>query len=165
MEVFDSINQAVVSEFSDIADIDQTTRIVLRMLMAALLGGMLGLEREWKRKNAGVRTHMLVSMGACLFVIVPQQAGATVEDLSRVLQGLVAGIGFLGAGAIVLGTARGQPKGLTTAAGIWLTAAIGVAAGMGRETLAVLATLIAIVVLAGIPRLLRVFASQDGGRS
>ena len=120
-------------EFSDIDDAAQTTQIVLRLLIAASLGGLLGFEREMKSKTAGIRTHMLVCLGAALFVLIPQQAGATLGDLSRVLQGLVAGIGFLGAGAIIIGNQGSAPKGLTTAAGIWLTAAIGVAAGMGRE--------------------------------
>lgn len=107
-----------------------------------------------KLKSAGVRTHMLVCVGAAMFVLVPQQAGATATDLSRVVQGLTAGIGFLGAGAIIAGTAGVGPKGLTTAAGIWLTAAIGVAAGFGREALAVLSTLLALLVLALVPRML-----------
>jgi putative Mg2+ transporter-C (MgtC) family protein len=151
MDIWQSIGNTVASEFSDIADITQTTQIVLRLLVAALLGGLLGFEREMKGKNAGVRRHMLVSFGAALFVLIPQQAGATIEDLSRVLQGLVAGIGFLGAGAIVIGSQLRAPSGLTTAAGIWLTAAIGVAAGMGRESLAVLSTFIAVVVLFVVP--------------
>jgi len=136
----------------DIADVTQTTQIIVRLLVAALLGSLLGFEREMKGKSAGVRTHMLVALGAALFILVPQQAGATVGDLSRVMQGLVAGIGFLGAGAIIMGSQQGATRGLTTAANIWLTAAIGVSAGMGRESLAVLSTIIALIVLTAIPR-------------
>ena len=86
---------------------------------------------------------MLVALGAALFVLVPQQAGVTAADMTRVLQGLVAGIGFLGAGAILKKGDEGEIEGLTTAAGIWLTAAIGIAAGMGREASAVLSTVLA----------------------
>jgi putative Mg2+ transporter-C (MgtC) family protein len=91
---------------------------------------------------------MLVSVGSALFVLVPLQAGMSFEDVSRVLQGVTAGIGFLGAGAILKMHAENQVKGLTTAAGIWLTAAAGVAAGMGLEATAVLSALMAWVVLA-----------------
>ena len=145
----------VLSEFSDIPDATQITRITLRLLVAAALGGLLGYERESKGKSAGVRTHMLVAIGAALFVLIPQQAGASSADLSRVLQGLIAGVGFLGAGAIILGTKQVETQGLTTAAGIWVTAAIGVAAGMGRESTAVLSTLVALFVLSVVPWIVR----------
>ena len=98
---------------------------------------------------------MLVAIGAALFVLIPQQAGASSADLSRVLQGLIAGVGFLGAGAIILGTKQVETQGLTTAAGIWVTAAIGVAAGMGRESTAVLSTLVALFVLSVVPWIVR----------
>ena len=145
----------VLSEFSDIPDATQITRITLRLLVAAALGGLLGYEREKQGKSAGVRTHMLVAIGAALFVLIPQQAGASTADLTRVLQGLIAGVGFLGAGAIILGTKQVETRGLTTAAGIWVTAAIGVAAGMGRESTAVLSTLVALFVLSVVPWIVR----------
>lgn len=145
----------VLSEFSDIPDATQITRITLRLLVAAALGGLLGYERESKGKSAGVRTHMLVAIGAALFVLIPQQAGASTADLTRVLQGLIAGVGFLGAGAIILGTKQVETQGLTTAAGIWVTAAIGAAAGMGRESTAVLSTLVALFVLSVVPWIVR----------
>ena len=145
----------VLSEFSDIPDATQITRVTLRLLVAAALGGLLGYEREAQGKSAGVRTHMLVAIGAALFVLIPQQAGASTADLTRVLQGLVAGVGFLGAGAIILGTKQVETRGLTTAAGIWVTAAIGVAAGMGRESTAVLSTLVALFVLSVVPWIIR----------
>ena len=144
----------VLSEFSDIPDATQITRITLRLLVAAALGGLLGYERESQGKSAGVRTHMLVAIGAALFVLIPQQAGASSADLSRVLQGLIAGVGFLGAGAIILGSKQEDTRGLTTAAGVWVTAAIGIAAGMGRESTAVLATLVALFVLTVVPWIL-----------
>lgn len=140
------------AEFADMGDPQQTARVVVRMGVAALLGGLLGWEREQAGKAAGMRTHMLVAMGAALFVLVAQQAGIAAADTSRVLQGVIAGIGFLGAGTILKGDAESQVKGLTTAAGIWLTAAIGVAAGLGRESTAILATVLAVLVLWAIPR-------------
>ena len=145
----------VLSEFSDIPDATQITRITLRLLVAAALGGLLGYERESQGKSAGVRTHMLVAIGSALFVLIPQQAGASSTDLSRVLQGLIAGVGFLGAGAIIMGNREVETRGLTTAAGIWVTAAIGVAAGMGRESTAVLSALIALLILSVVPWIYR----------
>ena len=84
---------------------------------------------------------MLVALGSALFVLAPALSGMAVADLSRVMQGIIAGIGFLGAGAIIKARGVGDVKGLTTAASIWLTAAVGVTAGMGREMLALIATL------------------------
>ena len=147
------IARTVAAEFSDVPDAAQATRIAVRLGVAALLGGLLGWEREHAGKAAGVRTHMLVAMGAALFVLVAQQAGISPADNSRVLQGVIAGGGFLGAGTILKGDAEGQVKGLTTAAGIWLTAAIGVSAGLGREMTAVLSTVLALAVLWAIPLL------------
>ena len=145
----------ILSEFSDVPDVTQTTRIILRLLVAAVLGGLLGYERERQGKSAGVRTHMLVAIGSALFILIPQQAGASTGDLTRVLQGLTAGVGFLGAGAIIIGTQQAETKGLTTAAGIWVTAAIGVAVGMGRESTAVLSTLLALFILSVVPWITR----------
>ncbi|RZJ17246.1 MAG: MgtC/SapB family protein [Haliea sp.] len=145
----------VATEFSDLPDLAQTTRVVLRLVVAAVLGGLLGWEREHKGQAAGVRTHMLVAMGAALFVLVSQQIGMEKDDMSRVIQGLTAGVGFLCAGTILKGHNAGDVKGLTTAAGLWLTAAMGVAAGLGRELTAVLATLLALVILAVVPVLVK----------
>ena len=141
----------VQAEFSDVPDATQITRIIVRLTVAAILGGLLGYERQKQGKSAGVRTHMMVAIGAALFVLIPQQAGATIADISRVLQGLTAGIGFLGAGAIIMGTRQTEARGLTTAAGIWVTAAIGVAAGLGRESTAVLSTVVALFVFSVVP--------------
>jgi len=154
------VENTVRQEFSDLPDAAGVARIVCRLLIAAILGGMLGFEREKKGKAAGLRTHMLVALGAALFVLIPQQAGMSDADLSRVLQGLVAGVGFLGAGTIIKGSGEEEIKGLTTAAGLWLTAAIGVAAGMGREATAVLSTLIALMILYSVPKIARRFESR-----
>jgi putative Mg2+ transporter-C (MgtC) family protein len=148
------IVDTVLAEFADAADVEQITRILTRLMLAAVLGGVLGYERENQGKAAGIRTHMLVAMGSALFVLVPQQAGMTIPDLSRVIQGIVAGIGFLGAGAIIKNRGEDDVQGLTTAAGVWMTAAIGIACGLGRESTALLSTLLALLVFAGVPKLL-----------
>ena len=153
--MWQEIWNTVLSEFSDVPDAEQVTRITLRLLVAATLGGLLGYEREQQGKSAGVRTHMMVAIGAALFVLIPQQAGASSADLSRILQGLIAGVGFLGTGAIIMGNREVETRGLTTAASIWVTAAIGGAAGMGRETTAVLSTLIALLILSVVPWIYR----------
>ena len=158
-EVLDTLQ----AEFADIGDASQLTRITVRLLMAAILGGILGFEREHKGKAAGVRTHMLVALGAALFVLVPQTSGAEADAMSRVVQGIIAGIGFLGAGTILKNQEgdEGHVKGLTTAAGLWMTAAIGVAAGMGKEATAVLSTLLALGIFSVMPRIVRVFEKDD----
>ena len=138
----------IQGEFSDLGDATDITRVCVRLLVAALLGAMLGYERESSGASAGLRTHMLVSMGSAMFVLVPLQAGMPLMDVSRVLQGVTAGVGFLGAGAIMKSHSENQITGLTTAAGVWLTAAIGVAAGMGREGTAILCAMFAWVILA-----------------
>ncbi|MCR5885937.1 MgtC/SapB family protein [Rhizobacter sp. J219] len=147
------ILDTIAAEFSDAVDAEQITRILLRLLLAAVLGGILGYEREQQGKAAGIRTHMLVAMGAALFVLVPQQGGMEIDDMSRVIQGVVAGIGFLGAGAIIKNRSEENVLGLTTAAGVWMTAAIGIACGLGREMTAVLSTVLALGVLAVVPKL------------
>jgi putative Mg2+ transporter-C (MgtC) family protein len=152
MQIGQIIWNTLVSEFSDIATTADLTRITLRLLIAGVLGGLLGYERERKGKAAGLRTHMLVALGAALFVLIPLQAGAEIKEMTRVLQGVVVGIGFLGAGAIIKVVEHEEATGLTTAAGIWLTAAIGIAAGMGQESLAILSTVLALIILELLPK-------------
>ena len=131
------------------------TDTVSRLLVAALLGSLIGFERERLLWTAGIRTHMLVSVGACLFMIVSAYgfAGATkmpnvVLDPSRVAAQVVSGIGFLGAGSILL---RGNSiRGMTTAASIWSVAALGLAAGGGLYFAAAISTAIILVILAGL---------------
>jgi putative Mg2+ transporter-C (MgtC) family protein len=142
----------IQQEFSDLGDAADITRVCVRLLVAVILGGLLGYERESVGASAGLRTHMLVSMGSALFVLIPLQAGMPIEDVSRVLQGVTAGVGFLGAGAILKMHDENQIKGLTTAAGVWLTAAVGVAAGMGREGTAVLSAIFALIILSVVRR-------------
>ena len=159
--VWQQIYTTLIAEFSDLKDISEITSISVRLLIAALLGGILGFEREQRGKAAGIRTHMLVSIGAALFVVIPQQAGVSETELTRVTQGIITGIGFLGAGAILKGDDEKSLKGLTTAAGIWLTAAIGVAAGLGRESSAILCTLLALLVLVAVPKAISLFDRND----
>ena len=144
----------IISEFSDIPDLSTMTRLTLRLVLAAVLGGILGYERELKARSAGVRTPMLVAVGAALFVVGPLQSGIPLPDMSRVLQGIVQGIGFLGAGAIIVRASQQKIQGLTTAANIWATAAIGIVAGLGLEATAVLSTVIVLIILAVIPRII-----------
>jgi putative Mg2+ transporter-C (MgtC) family protein len=150
------------AEFADITDTEQMTRVTVRLVMAALLGGILGFEREHKGKAAGVRTHMLVALGAALFVLVPQMSGSQADAMSRVIQGVVAGIGFLGAGTILKNDNGDEShvKGLTTAAGLWMTAAIGVAAGLGREATAVLSTVLALAIFSVMPMIVRALEKE-----
>lgn len=141
------------AEFADVPDVKELTRILLRLTLAVFLGGLIGYEREAAGKPAGLRTHMLVAMGSALFVLVPLQAGVPLTDMSRVLQGLTSGIGFLGAGAIIKLNSEEDVRGLTTAASIWTVAAIGVACGLGRESTAVIATLFGLTILQILYRL------------
>jgi putative Mg2+ transporter-C (MgtC) family protein len=106
-------------------------RTGIRLLVAVLLGAAIGLNREWKGQQAGLRTHVLVALGAALFTIVPLEDSEGDTALSEIAKGISAGIGFLGAGTILKLTDQQEVKGLTTAAGIWLTAAVGFAAGAG----------------------------------
>jgi putative Mg2+ transporter-C (MgtC) family protein len=147
MSGWGAIGEVLRGEFSDLPGVGEAARVLLRLVFAALLGGLLGWERARAGKAAGLRTHMLVCVGAALFMMVPQQAGWRSADLSRVLQGLVAGIGFLGAGAILKMSEKREIRGLTTAAGIWLTAAVGMAVGLGREATAVAAAVLAFLIL------------------
>ncbi|VCU70351.1 putative Mg(2+) transport ATPase [Pigmentiphaga humi] len=146
------MGSVVAEEFADLSDAGEFARVFVRLVVAMALGGLLGLEREMRGTSAGLRTHMLVALGAALFVLVPLQGGMEVADMSRVLQGVISGIGFLGAGAILKAHDR-EIHGLTTAASIWLTAAIGIAAGMGREMTAILSTVFALVILALVRRI------------
>jgi len=121
----------------------------VRLLIAVLLGGVLGIERQLHGQWAGIRTHMMVSLGAAIFIIAaittsPDDA----NDVTRVIQGIAAGVGFLGAGVILKLSSEGEVKGLTTASSIWLAAALGAVAGMGEYALAVSSGLISVLVLA-----------------
>ncbi|UCG49854.1 MAG: MgtC/SapB family protein [Phycisphaerales bacterium] len=121
----------------------------LSIVSAVILGGIIGLERELSGKAAGLRTNILICLGAAVFTIISKEIAAGAGDtVARIAAQIVTGVGFLGAGAIIQD--RGGVHGLTTAAGIWLVASIGMACGAGLFNLAVITTLIAVVVLIGL---------------
>jgi len=144
----------------EVPDPGHLARVAGRLMVSLVLGGLLGYERERAGKAAGLRTHILVALGATLFVLGPIEAGMAVADLSRVIQGIVAGIGFLGAGAILKLVQHERVEGLTTAANIWFTAAIGTAVGSGHLWLPILGTTMALVVLVLLGYVERRWASR-----
>jgi putative Mg2+ transporter-C (MgtC) family protein len=121
--------------------------VLIRLIAATFLGAIVGLQRERAGKPAGLRTHMLVSLGTAMLVLACYGIGMGLDGLSRVIQGIVTGIGFVGAGSILKLSEEREIKGLTTAAGLWLTAAIGVAVGLGALGLAVIGTVLTLIVL------------------
>jgi putative Mg2+ transporter-C (MgtC) family protein len=133
-------------------DVAQAIRILIRMVVATTAGAIIGYERERTGKAAGLRTHMLVALSSAVFVIGALDAGLSPTDVSRIVQGVAAGIGFIGAGTILKHSDEGQVKGLTTAAGVWLTAAVGVAAGLGRLGVVVMSVALALIILAVVAR-------------
>jgi len=143
MDIF----EIAAEEFGDLPSFEEFVRVTLRLLVAVVLGGLVGLEREAAGKAAGLRTHMLVTLGAALTLVVAERMKMPPADQSRVIQGLVTGVGFLGGGAILKITDERRIKGLTTAAGIWMTASIGIAVGAGKLATALLATVLTFVVL------------------
>jgi putative Mg2+ transporter-C (MgtC) family protein len=157
---------AILEEFSaGLPDARQFARVVIRLLMASVLGGILGAQREQTGKPAGLRTHMLVSLGAALFVLASLESGMTPADLSRVIQGLATGIGFIGGGAILKLSEEHNIRGLTSAAAIWMTAAIGVAVGLGRLWMAMLSALLTWFILAILARIERRISAAPRARA
>ncbi len=127
--------------------VDGVFDIILRLGAAVVCGAVLGWEREQQDKPAGLRTHMMVALGAASFTIVTVMVAVGHDrfDPLRVVSGVIGGIGFLGAGAII--QARGAVRGITTAAGVWVVGAIGVACGLGHYTVAVPTTVFAVIIL------------------
>ena len=126
----------------------QAAQILIRMVAAVLLGFLVGIQREKAGKPAGVRTHMLVSLGTSIVVLACAGMGMQYDAQSRVIQGIVTGIGFIGAGSILKLNEERDIQGLTTAAGLWLTAAIGIACGVGTLGIALIASVLTVLVLA-----------------
>jgi putative Mg2+ transporter-C (MgtC) family protein len=128
-----------------------TMEVALRLFAATLIGGCIGLDREVRRKPAGVRTHALVALGAALVtLVVTRLAPANYEHLdavSRAIQGIIAGVGFLGGGAILKSSEHDIVHGLTTAASIWLVASLGIACGAGQWVAALIALALALTIL------------------
>jgi putative Mg2+ transporter-C (MgtC) family protein len=159
----DNVLSAIGAELaSDFSSAEQVVRVILRTLAALLLGGMVGWQREHMGKAAGLRTHMLVSLGAAVAMLVGQLGDMPLADQSRIIQGILTGIGFIGGGAILKLSEQAEIKGLTTAASIWLTAAVGIAAGAGRLGLAVFSTLMALLVLSVLGRWERRLVPEGG---
>ncbi|HXT61841.1 MAG TPA: MgtC/SapB family protein [Pyrinomonadaceae bacterium] len=129
-------------------DPQQIARVVIRLIAAMILGGLVGIQRQRSHKPAGLRTHMLVCLGTAVFITTCGAVGMGVDAQSRVIQGIVTGLGFIGAGSILKLSHEHEIKGLTTAAGIWMTAAIGVSVGLGAIGIAILATILALIILA-----------------
>ena len=156
----DEVLQALASELS-LPRAGTMTVIVVRVAVAALLGGIIGWEREQKGRAAGLKTHILVAVGSALFVLAPYLAGIDGGDNTRVMQGIVSGIGFLGAGAILRSRDGSRVEGLTTAASIWM------AVGIGQAMLALVATLLAWLVVAAMPGLVGrtpAHRGEEGGK-
>ncbi len=145
-----------------------TGELILRLFVAALLGGAIGLEREYRAKEAGLRTHFLVALGSALFMVISQFGFEQILDMhpllnvrldpSRIAAQVVSGIGFIGAGTIIF--QKHVVKGLTTAAGLWVTAAIGMTCGAGLYGLAVAGTLMVLICLEALNVLLQKFGSR-----
>lgn len=148
-----------------------TTEFILRLFIAALLGGCIGIEREYRAKEAGLRTHLLVALGSALFMIISQfgfdamlAASSRISlDPSRIASQVVTGIGFIGAGTIIF--QKHVIKGLTTAAGLWVTSAIGLTCGAGMTLLAIASTLLVLICLEALNYAIERFGNKLGNVS
>ena len=134
----------------------------INLIIAAVLGGLIGLERETGHRPAGLRTNMLVAVGSALFTMLSLHAFPGIGDKGRVAAQIVSGIGFLGAGTVW--RSQDAVKGLTTAAGLWTVAAIGMAVGAGLGLLALSATIIVLLILTLMLRFEKIFMRLTGGR-
>lgn len=126
----------------------QAAQMLMRVVVAVLLGFLVGMQREKAGKPAGARTHMLVCLGTAVVVLACAGMGMGYDAQSRVIQGIVTGIGFIGAGSILKLSEERDIQGLTTAAGLWMTAAIGVACGVGTLGIAMISAVLTVIVLA-----------------
>ena len=132
---------------------------IFRLVLAVFIGGVIGWDRQWRGKPAGLRTHMLVGLGAALMALIPMQISPSPspDAISRVVQGVATGIGFLGAGEIfhqsVQGTAQPKIQGLTSSAAIWTTAALGLVTGCGLWVTSLIGLLLVWLILSLAPRL------------
>lgn len=126
--------------------------VAWRLFVAVLLGALIGIEREERGKPAGLRTHVLITMASASFALLADRLGTThvLNDSTRMLQGIIVGVGFIGAGAIVRDRQSNEVHGLTTASGIWTATAIGIAVGMGWLALGVLTAVFALAINVGL---------------
>ena len=162
MNLFDYFQlfiEALSSEFSRVVPIaTMLARVIVRIGFAVLLTAIIGWEREKGNKTAGLRTHLMVAIGSALFVVVlengsSQNPDSAREGVSRVIQGIAAGVGFIGGGAILKLESQNKVRGLTTAGSIWFAAAIGVCAGTGEIGAAIIGTAFAWLVLSSLGKL------------
>jgi putative Mg2+ transporter-C (MgtC) family protein len=130
-----------------LSDARHLVHVLIRLTAATVLGAIIGFERERAGKPAGLRTHMLVTLGTAVFILACSSVGMASDELSRVIQGIVTGIGFIGAGSILKLSEERDVQGLTTAAGVWMAAAVGVAVGLGSLGVAVLSTVFTVAIL------------------
>ena len=151
-----------MSELLSVPNADFLLEVTSRLGVAALLGGLIGFEREWTGKAAGLRTHMTVALGCATFMVAAMESDPDVGNMSRAIQGIAAGIGFIGAGTILKREQEADIKGLTTAASIWLTAAVGAAAGGGQGWVALIGVVIAFVILSMMSGVDRWLARKRG---
>lgn len=144
-----SLSQLIMAEFAGSFDATPPAIVTLRLLAALILGGIIGIEREVNSDGAGLRTHILVSLAACLFALLAFEMLADPtgkgSDPLRLIEAVTAGVAFLAAGSII--TSGGKIKGLTTGAGMWMAGAIGLACGVGNIALAAMASMLAVIVL------------------
>jgi putative Mg2+ transporter-C (MgtC) family protein len=139
------------------------TSDIVPVLLAVVCGAVIGLERQLKHKPAGLRTNILICLGAAVFTIISERMAGEQDSITRIAAQIVTGVGFLGAGAVIQD--RGGVHGLTTAATIWLVASIGMACGARFYSLAVITTVIAIVVLMGLGQVDKhIGVGRDNGR-
>ena len=134
-------------------DLQHCVRIGWRLLAAGLVGALIGYQRERTGKAAGLRTHILVAMGTAMFMLGAAEAEMDSASFSRIIQGLAAGIGFLGAGSIMKREDASEIHGLTTAAGIWMTAAVSIVIGMGQIIQGLVGAILCWAVLALVRKL------------
>lgn len=151
--------------FPGVIDPNHVVRVAGRLTVAMLLGGVIGLERLREHKAAGFRTHMMVALGAALFTLVTMEASMQPQDLSRVIQGVATGVGFLGAGTILQVHEQHRIEGLTSAATIWLTAAVGMAVGAGWLWPALVGVALAWTTLSTLHRIERNLRGPEPPRS
>jgi putative Mg2+ transporter-C (MgtC) family protein len=161
--MFDSLLEDFSSSFSRVP----VTVAAARLMMAALLAGIVGIEREWRHKPAGLRTHILVAVAACLFIIIGLEMSTLAWgesdqlqfDPLRLIEAVTAGVAFLAAGIIF--TSKGEVRNITTGASMWLAGAIGLACGAGQIMLAMLAAGVVIIVLTLLRQLERFLGTYD----
>lgn len=141
----------------------QLIHVIIRLIASATLGAIIGIQRESIGKPAGLKTHILVTLGTTVFVLACTGYGMDGDGLSRVIQGIVTGIGFIGAGSILKLNEERDVKGLTSAAGIWMAAAIGVTVGLGSLGLALLGTILTLIILTALGSIETKFGGDRSG--